>query len=467
MVSAQECDTTSTVIVNGARGDQVVNLQKSLKKVGFDPGVIDGIFGGNTEAAVKQFQAGNGLLVDGKVGPNTKAALCSALGSAPDGSDATCDTTSTVIVNGARGDQVVNLQKSLKKVGFDPGVIDGIFGGNTEAAVKQFQAGNGLLVDGKVGPNTKAALCSALNSLPVPPNPRTTKSSHQIHTTKSSTTKSSTTKSSTTKSPPAPNEVTTGTGDFVGTSEPLEPNVSVLPKDQEPEELRPDPEAFELAKDEANSPTPPAELSASLEEKNVIESSNIASPNTALGIASANRAIATASSSLVGAATSVPPSLKFISPPAFEGINSVQGGSSDPPDVALASGDNHVIEMVNLAFRIYNKTGNTLVPGAVLGLNGLFRTNANSISDPNIVFDNSTKRFFASLMDITNQSIKVAVSAPNDPNPSTWNVFNFRIGRCPDQPFITVSSNKVAVSFNTFTSPCVASFHWSTNPSHK
>ena len=81
MVSAQECDTTSTVIVNGARGDQVVNLQKSLKKVGFDPGVIDGIFGGNTEAAVKQFQAGNGLLVDGKVGPNTKASimLCSGL----------------------------------------------------------------------------------------------------------------------------------------------------------------------------------------------------------------------------------------------------------------------------------------------------------------------------------------------------------------------------------------------------
>ena len=76
-VSAQECDSTSTVIVNGARGDQVVNLQKSLKKLGFDPGVIDGIFGGKTEAAVKQFQASKGLLVDGKVGPNTKASLCS------------------------------------------------------------------------------------------------------------------------------------------------------------------------------------------------------------------------------------------------------------------------------------------------------------------------------------------------------------------------------------------------------
>ena len=88
--------------------------------------------------------------------------------------------------------------------------------------MKQFQASNGLLVDGKVGLNTKAALCSALNSLPVPPNPVPPN-----------------------PVPPNPNEVTTGTGDFVGTSEPLEPNVSVLPKDQEPEELRPDPEAFE------------------------------------------------------------------------------------------------------------------------------------------------------------------------------------------------------------------------------
>ena len=123
--------------------------------------------------------------------------------------------------------------------------------------------------------------------------------------------------------------------------------------------------------------------------------------------------------------------------------------------------------MVNLAYRIYNKTGNTLAPGSDLGLNGLFRTNASRISDPNIVFDNSSKRFFASLIDISNQSVKVAVSAPNDPNPSTWNVFNFRIGQCPDQPFITVSSNKVAISFNTFTSDCGESvcspLHWSTD----
>ena len=92
--TAQECDNSPGVLVNGARGDRVVNLQKSLKKVGFDPGVIDGIFGGNTESAAKQFQASKGLQVDGKVGPNTQAALCSALGSTPDQPvDATCDNS--------------------------------------------------------------------------------------------------------------------------------------------------------------------------------------------------------------------------------------------------------------------------------------------------------------------------------------------------------------------------------------
>ena len=108
-----------------------------------------------------------------------------------------------------------------------------------------------MLVDGKVGPNTKAALCSALNSLPVPPNPVPPNPVPPNPVPPNPVPPNPV--------PPAPNEVTTGTGDFVGTSEPLEPNVSVLPKDQEPEELRPDPEAFELAKNEANSPTPPAD----------------------------------------------------------------------------------------------------------------------------------------------------------------------------------------------------------------
>lgn len=50
------------------------------------------------------------------------------------------------------------LQAALKARGFDPGPIDGIFGRRTIAAVKAFQAANGLEVDGIAGPKTMAAL---------------------------------------------------------------------------------------------------------------------------------------------------------------------------------------------------------------------------------------------------------------------------------------------------------------------
>src|SRR5205085_9540785 len=55
--------------------EKVRRIQQMLKEKGFDPGEIDGIWGRNTIAAVRQFQAKQGLEVDGVVGPNTTAAL--------------------------------------------------------------------------------------------------------------------------------------------------------------------------------------------------------------------------------------------------------------------------------------------------------------------------------------------------------------------------------------------------------
>lgn len=59
----------------GSSGADVVELQKKLKALGFDPGSADGIFGDATEAAVIAFQKSAGLLADGIVGPKTLAAL--------------------------------------------------------------------------------------------------------------------------------------------------------------------------------------------------------------------------------------------------------------------------------------------------------------------------------------------------------------------------------------------------------
>jgi uncharacterized protein (TIGR02594 family) len=53
---------------------------------------------------------------------------------------------------------VQKIQHELARKGFDPGPIDGIWGRGTEGAVRRFQAANGLLADGIVGPATSKVL---------------------------------------------------------------------------------------------------------------------------------------------------------------------------------------------------------------------------------------------------------------------------------------------------------------------
>ncbi|MBQ8135221.1 MAG: peptidoglycan-binding protein [Lachnospiraceae bacterium] len=54
----------------GSRGNAVKTLQETLGGL-----TVDGIFGQETRAAVKEFQEANGLTVDGIVGPQTWNAL--------------------------------------------------------------------------------------------------------------------------------------------------------------------------------------------------------------------------------------------------------------------------------------------------------------------------------------------------------------------------------------------------------
>ena len=59
----------------GDTGHAVVKLQARLKKVGFNPGRVDGDFGPATKAALIGFQKRSGLLADGIAGPRTLGAL--------------------------------------------------------------------------------------------------------------------------------------------------------------------------------------------------------------------------------------------------------------------------------------------------------------------------------------------------------------------------------------------------------
>jgi hypothetical protein len=63
-------------------GPVVTAIQNALAKAGCDPGTVDGVFGKDTDAAVRRYQAAHGLGVDGEVGPATAGHLGMNLGHA-------------------------------------------------------------------------------------------------------------------------------------------------------------------------------------------------------------------------------------------------------------------------------------------------------------------------------------------------------------------------------------------------
>jgi peptidoglycan hydrolase-like protein with peptidoglycan-binding domain len=67
--------TRTALVQQGMAGPQVAEVQCLLRRAGFSPGEIDGIFGVLTQRAVQRIQAAHGLPVDGMVGPQTWGAL--------------------------------------------------------------------------------------------------------------------------------------------------------------------------------------------------------------------------------------------------------------------------------------------------------------------------------------------------------------------------------------------------------
>lgn len=66
-----DTDAKYTLSQFGSSGEEVRQIQKKLKTLGYYTGAVDGIFGSQTRAAVKAFQKACGLTVDGIAGPKT------------------------------------------------------------------------------------------------------------------------------------------------------------------------------------------------------------------------------------------------------------------------------------------------------------------------------------------------------------------------------------------------------------
>jgi peptidoglycan hydrolase-like protein with peptidoglycan-binding domain len=143
------------VLRKGSTEPAVRDLQEALKALGHDPGPVDGVFGATTEAAVKAFQQAKGIAVDGIVGRVTWINIDEA------------DQSEPVLKIGSTGLPVRRAQKRMSLVGFEVGGVDGRYGTQTEAAVKQLQQQAGINVDGVVGPQTWSVIDALESEGPV------------------------------------------------------------------------------------------------------------------------------------------------------------------------------------------------------------------------------------------------------------------------------------------------------------
>lgn len=101
------CVNVSAVSKNGSRGEEVKKIQTKLKNWGYYGGSIDGVYGWQTESAVKSFQRKNGLKVDGIAGTQTLNAMgiySSAGSSGGNANDANIELLARVINGEARGE---------------------------------------------------------------------------------------------------------------------------------------------------------------------------------------------------------------------------------------------------------------------------------------------------------------------------------------------------------------------------
>ena len=176
---------SGTPLRRGSQGANVVRIQVILNRIGQNyPAIprissVDGIFGPETENAVRTFQQIFGLTADGIVGKATWYRLVRLYVGVTNLAELESEGQRFYAVNwqtpssiriGARGQSVRQLQFMLRVLSeyindIPPVTEDGIFGQQTQNAVIAFQRFAGLTPDGIVGPATWSALYDRASSI--------------------------------------------------------------------------------------------------------------------------------------------------------------------------------------------------------------------------------------------------------------------------------------------------------------
>ncbi|WP_413165776.1 peptidoglycan-binding domain-containing protein [Capilliphycus salinus ALCB114379] len=167
-----QLNLTRPTLQTGSEGAEVLELQAALKLLGYYTGEVDGVYAESTAEAVSQFQQAANLPVTGVTNAATwnrlfppdetssrststaNDCVCASAATPTSEKTSTTEASFPVLRLGMRGEAVVGLQERLRAKGFLRGQADGVFGPQTQAAVKAAQEQFNLKPDGVVGSQT-------------------------------------------------------------------------------------------------------------------------------------------------------------------------------------------------------------------------------------------------------------------------------------------------------------------------
>jgi peptidoglycan hydrolase-like protein with peptidoglycan-binding domain len=136
----------------------ILDAQRQLKALGFDPGAVDGNVGSQTGAALRAYQQNYRLPETGRLDDVT---LRSLLPRRFEAAPAPIDLSNREVI--------LQAQRQLKALGFTPGDIDGNVGSQTEAAVRAYQQKYRLPETGRLDETTlRSLLPERTHASPIP-----------------------------------------------------------------------------------------------------------------------------------------------------------------------------------------------------------------------------------------------------------------------------------------------------------
>ncbi|HIZ55463.1 MAG TPA: spore cortex-lytic enzyme [Firmicutes bacterium] len=101
---SQQNAVQETLSRYGSRGNEVRAIQQELRDRSLYKGSVDGIYGTETQEAVKKFQKQQGLTADGIAGPATLSRLGISVGTAPSATTANVQLLARIISAEGRGE---------------------------------------------------------------------------------------------------------------------------------------------------------------------------------------------------------------------------------------------------------------------------------------------------------------------------------------------------------------------------